>query len=143
MDNNTFYDETLGNVTQDGEQWQAQWQWNDKHAVDVRINFDDNTPRTMPDDVRQFLTRIKNRDAAIRKEIGEKLLKSANQDWNPNANLSVNELAEQIVLDSVQMYYPGEDAEIFYRAPKDIFGGHSIATFANFEGNITEPYLAG
>jgi hypothetical protein len=143
MNRQVIHNEFLGDLQrdEDTDSWQAEWRFSRDHTVNVIIRCDDELCR-LPENVYQVFLKIKSGDDKIRLKLAQKLIRLCNEDWNPSNQITEEEFAKRISLEGIIVSLNNESAEVFY-TDADIFAGHAISFFMNFNGEISEPNLAG
>ena len=143
MSRPSIQDDLLGELERNPESgaWQAAWELAPGHSVEVVV-YHEGELDAVPARVKQFLLTLREKDEDIRREFARKLIELCNEDWNPDEQLTEEEFAGRIKLQGVVVNSGDEDAELFYD-DDDIFAGHSVSAFMNFDGRISEPNLAG
>ncbi len=86
-----------------------------------------------------LLATFENIDSFYR-EISSKLLQTYNDSWSDGVELTEDDFAERITLESI--YVRKSDAAVYF-ADDDLFGGHSIVVEADDEANPLTVALEG
>lgn len=138
-----IYDSILGEVETENnfKDWLSNWNLRTDQPVDVVIRFGEKQ-KTLPNLIKQFLEMLKKDDEKIRRKIADEMITLCNEDWNPDNRITEDVFANSIKLTGITISARRNRSELFYD-DANIFAGHTITVFTDFDGNISEPSLAG
>jgi hypothetical protein len=100
-----------------------------------------NADRSICAEARQSITRLRDRDNAIRCRAAEGLLETLNSIWNEGVAITPEEFARRLTPEAI-VAYPSGRVEVSY-GDDGMFLGHSVAVRIAPDGALIEALIQG
>jgi hypothetical protein len=142
-DKDTYPDTFFGDLKWNSEY--AHWEGNlilqNNKTVQFSIDVTEKGETIHPN-VKILFSFLKEHELTIRAKITDEMIDLYNNTWSNGNNVTKHDFTKRIALEFISFFGTDGDAELFY-SDDDLFAGHTITTFLNINGEITEPSLAG
>ncbi len=129
-----IHDSVIGTLekTDDFDRFEGRW-----GSVNILVHLiEDKIPKKFHD----FLKIVPTKDTDFRRASAESLLELYNDTWTEGEQITEEEFARRIKIDSITFNEKTEQVSVYYD-DADLFAGHAIKVDVSFDGTVLKAGL--
>ena len=132
-------DPIVGKLENNNGSWEGKWNMSGNHTVRILAELENNREQ-LPEKFYEFLKLTKEKDADFRRASAKSLIKLYNEDWTEGEQITEEEFARRIRLDSISFDEEDDKISVYYD-DADLFAGHAIKVDVSFDGTVLKAGL--